>query len=75
MGKKEKTEVGTEVGKGVQKNPAQMWPYLCAIFLNTLPNQPPICDRYVYKKRFTILKEVGTSKVRVLTLGLTPKST
>jgi len=27
MGKKEKTEVGTEVGEGVQKNPTQIWPY------------------------------------------------
>jgi len=26
--RKEKPEVGTEVGKGVQKHPTQIWPYL-----------------------------------------------
>jgi len=31
MGKKEKTEVGTEVGKGVKNNPTHIWSYLCGI--------------------------------------------
>ena len=36
MGKKGKTEVGTEVGQGVKKNPTQIWPYLCGILFNFL---------------------------------------
>jgi len=31
MGKEVKTEVGTEVGKGVSKNPEQKCPYLFGI--------------------------------------------
>jgi len=27
MGKKGKTEVGTEVGEAVKKNPTQIWPH------------------------------------------------
>jgi len=37
LGKKGKTEVGTEVGEGVKKNPTQIWPYLCVILFNTFP--------------------------------------
>jgi len=47
MGKKENTEVGTEVGKGVQnrqgvqKNPTQIWQYLSKILLLTpFPTSP-----------------------------------
>jgi len=40
MGKKGKTEDGTEVGlgEGVKKNPTQIWPYLCGILFNSFPN-------------------------------------
>ena len=38
MGKKGKTEVETEVGEGVKKNSTQIWPYLCGILLNSIPN-------------------------------------
>jgi len=38
MGKKGKSEVGTEVVEGVQKNPKQIWPYLCGILFNSFPN-------------------------------------
>jgi len=31
MGKKEETEVETEVGEGVKKNPKQRWSYLFGI--------------------------------------------
>ena len=41
MGKKEKTEVGTEVGKGVKKNPTQIWPYLYGIFFKSFSNFTP----------------------------------
>ena len=72
IGNTGKTEV--EVGKGVKKNPTQIWPYLCGILFNSFPgpNYPLLRDRYVYSKWFTILKEVGTSEVRVLTFGLSP---
>jgi len=36
--KKEKIEVGAEVGEGVKKNPEQKWPYLFGILFNSLPN-------------------------------------
>jgi len=48
MGKKGKLDVGTEVGKGVKKNPTQIWPYLCVILFDSFPNLPPLHDRYVY---------------------------
>ena len=57
MGKNEKSEVGTEVGKGVKKNPtqiwpywSQIWPYWCGILFNSFPNVPPLrdCHGYVY---------------------------
>jgi len=35
MGRKEKTEVGTEVGKGIKKNPTQIWPYLFWILFDS----------------------------------------
>jgi len=38
MGKKEKTEVGAEVGEGVQKNPKKIWLYLFRIVINSFPN-------------------------------------
>jgi len=38
MGKKEETEVGAEVGKGVKKNFEQIWPYLFGILFNSFPN-------------------------------------
>ena len=41
MGKKGKTEVGTEVGKRVKKKPTQIWPYLCGILFNSFPNFTP----------------------------------
>jgi len=40
MRKKEKTEVGTEVGEGVQKNPTQIWPYPCGIPSTPFPTDP-----------------------------------
>jgi len=48
MGKKEKNEVGTEVDKGVQNDPTQIWLYLCGILLNSFPNLLPLRDRYDY---------------------------
>ena len=36
--KKQKTEVGAEVGEGVKKNPEKIWPYLFGILFNSLPN-------------------------------------
>ena len=48
VGKNEKTEVGTEVGKGVIKNLTQVWPYLCGLLCNSFPNLPPLHDRHVY---------------------------
>jgi len=41
MGRKGKTEIGTEVGKGVKKNPTQIWPYLSGILLTPSPTSPP----------------------------------
>jgi len=41
MGKKEKSEVGAEVWKGVNKNPTQTRSYLCGILSNSFPNFAP----------------------------------
>jgi len=38
MGKKEKAEVGAEVGEGVKEIPEQIWPYLFGILCNSFPN-------------------------------------
>ena len=38
MGKKEKAEVGAEVGEGVKNIPEQIWPYLFGILCNSFPN-------------------------------------
>jgi len=38
MDQKGKTDFGAEVGKGVKRNPTQIWPYLCGILLNSFPN-------------------------------------
>jgi len=38
MGKKEKTEVGAEVGTGIKKNHTQIWPYLRGIPYHSVPN-------------------------------------
>jgi len=38
MGKKGKTEVGTDVGEGLKNNPTQIWPYLCGILFDSFPN-------------------------------------
>jgi len=40
MGTKGKTEVGAEVGKGVKKNPEQIWQYLFGILLTPSPTSP-----------------------------------
>ena len=50
MGKKEKSEVGTEVGEGIKKtrNPTHIWPYLPVSgilfksFLNFTPDTRPL---------------------------------
>ena len=52
MGKKEKTQVGTEVGERVKNNPTQIWSYLCENLLNSFSDYFPIRDRYVYSKSF-----------------------
>ena len=46
--RKKKSEVGTEVGKGVKKNRKEKWPYLCRILFNSCSNLPPLRDHYVY---------------------------
>jgi len=38
IGKNDKTEVGTEAGESVKKNPTQIWLYLCGILFNSFPN-------------------------------------
>ena len=71
--RKKTPEVGNEVEKGVLKNPTQIWPYLYGIPFNTFPNLPPLRNRYVYQKWFTIPQNVGTSEFRVssvIRLGL-----
>ena len=55
---KGKTEVGAENwGRNqkshknmdmIKKNSTQIWPDLCGILFNSFPNQPLLCDRYVY---------------------------
>jgi len=37
-----------QLGKGVKKNPTQIWPYLCGIFLNSFPKLPPLRDCFIY---------------------------
>jgi len=39
MGKKEKTELGTEVKEGLKSNPTHIWPYLYGIVLTPFPNR------------------------------------
>ena len=46
MGKKERTEFGTEVRKEVKRNPTLIWPYLCGtLFVAPSPTLPPILVR------------------------------
>jgi len=48
MGKKGKTEVGTEVREGVKKNPKQIWSYLFGILFDSVLNKPQIRELHVY---------------------------
>jgi len=51
MEKKEKTEVGAEVGEGVKKNPQQVWPY---VWSRLQPRPSQLCCRVLHSFSSTI---------------------
>jgi len=69
MGKKGKTEVGTEGGVVVKKNPTQIWPYLCDVLFQVLSQLAPNTRtsrllKMIYNTKISLDKQNASGNVR-----------